>query len=1129
MQEAGRQGFFPARAAGWWGLYAEALQANSTAKINWTWIAVGYEYSTDNGRTWSTYTSGTTVTLAAIGDRVCFRAQTAGNSVTGDSNFVFSGRVAVGGSIMSLLSQTEITELPTSNSETFEGLFRDGTYGTNTSLVDASALSLPATTLTAGCYNSMFSYQRSLTAAPALPATTLAQECYRGMFGYCSSLTTAPALPATSLARQCYAEMFSGCTALTTAPALPATTANYRCYQNMFRDCTSLTAAPALPATSLGSECYNYMFQNCTSLTAAPTLPATTVEASSYANMFEGCTALVTAPALPATTLANYCYQSMFMGCTSLTAAPSLPATRCYYYGCYRMFKGCTSLVTPPAIAATTLGQYCYKEMFSGCSSLATAPTLPATSLQQDCYFEMFRDCTSLTAAPALPATSMVYDCYRGMFYGCTALTSASALPATTLASDCYHMMFAYCTSLVTPPTMAATTLASACCDTMFYNCTALTRSPALMATDTSRATNCYSWMFYGCRSLAEVTTKQTSFSNCGDWLSGVAATGTFRCPEALGDDSTIQRGASACPNGWVVDNGNYWGLTVAATQANSTVAMAVNGSAPSITLEYSVDVGETWSAFTPGVTTITLAAVGDKVCFRAGTGGNTALASGVNAYNRFAFTGSVALSGNAYSLLTQSKTTTLPSGSATYALAHIFRDNSAAIDASALKLPETSLTVNSVYQYMFYNCTGLSAAPALPATTVSYAGYANMFQGCTSLTATPALPATTLATWCYGDMFHGCTALTTVPATLPAMTLASDCYNGMFHSCTSLTVAPALPATTLASQCYRTMFQQTGLLESPVLPAETQATRCYYGMFWYCPNIHKITTKQTSFSGCRAWVDGVPATGEFVCNTDVLGDNSTIQRGIDACPTGWTVSAPVSGYWGFYVEAANPNAYSSVGMSRYGSPPSVTLEYSTDNGETWQAFEVGSTSIGLAPGERAYFRAGSAGNVRLASYDYSYNYFDFSQAVRVGGNILSLLSQTEITAIPTSDNFTFSNLFRDQTALVDASALVLPSNITGHGLQYTFQGCTSLTAAPHLPATTLADACYAYLFTNCSALASISTAQTDFGNSISACYDWVRGVASSGTFTCPSALGTSATISRGSSSCPNNWTVVNT
>ena len=83
---------------------------------------------------------------------------------------------------------------------------------------------------------------------------------------------------------------------------------------------------------------------------------------------------------------------------------------------------------------------------------------------------------------------------------------------------------------------------------------------------------------------------------------------------------------------------------------------------------------------------------------------------------------------------------------------------------------------------------------------------YTYMFFRCTSLTQAPALPATTLANWCYACMFYGCTSLTQAPA-LPATTLAEACYSGMFYGCTGLTQAPALPATTLANNCYQTMF----------------------------------------------------------------------------------------------------------------------------------------------------------------------------------------------------------------------------------------------------------------------------------------------------------------------------------
>ncbi|WP_139199928.1 MBG domain-containing protein [Ruminococcus albus] len=112
----------------------------------------------------------------------------------------------------------------------------------------------------------------------------------------------------------------------------------------------------------------------------------------------------------------------------------------------------------------------------------------------------------------------------------------------------------------------------------------------------------------------------------------------------------------------------------------------------------------------------------------------------------------------------------------------------------------------DSCFEYMFYNCTGLTETPSLPATTLADYCYSSMFYNCTGLTETPELPATTLANKCYSDMFYHCTGLTETPE-LPATTLANKCYSGMFTGCTGLTEAPALPATTLADGCYARMF----------------------------------------------------------------------------------------------------------------------------------------------------------------------------------------------------------------------------------------------------------------------------------------------------------------------------------
>lgn len=69
------------------------------------------------------------------------------------------------------------------NQDYFLGLFYN-----NKNLVDAENLVLPATTLSANCYRSMFSGCTSLVKAPVLPATTLVSNCYGRMFFGCTIL-----------------------------------------------------------------------------------------------------------------------------------------------------------------------------------------------------------------------------------------------------------------------------------------------------------------------------------------------------------------------------------------------------------------------------------------------------------------------------------------------------------------------------------------------------------------------------------------------------------------------------------------------------------------------------------------------------------------------------------------------------------------------------------------------------------------------------------------------------------------------------------------------------------------------------------------------------------------------------
>ena len=82
------------------------------------------------------------------------------------------------------------------------------------------------------------------------------------------------------------------------------------------------------------------------------------------------------------------------------------------------------------------------------------------------------------------------------------------------------------------------------------------------------------------------------------------------------------------------------------------------------------------------------------------------------------------------------------------------------------------------------------------------------------------------------------------------------------------------------------------------------------------------------------------------------------------------------------------------------------------------------------------------------------------------------------------------------------------------------FEGCTSLTTAPELPATTLASNCYYSMFKGCTNLNTITLGYTGNFSTIYFNY-WVNGVASSGTF-----YYNGADTTHGVSAIPEGWTV---
>jgi hypothetical protein len=86
------------------------------------------------------------------------------------------------------------------------------------------------------------------------------------------------------------------------------------------------------------------------------------------------------------------------------------------------------------------------------------------------------------------------------------------------------------------------------------------------------------------------------------------------------------------------------------------------------------------------------------------------------------------------------------------------------------------------------------------------------------------------------------------------------------------------------------------------------------------------------------------------------------------------------------------------------------------------------------------------------------------------------------------------------------------------------FYGCTSLTTAPELPATILAEKCYYSMFNRCSELRDIKMLATDI--SATKCLgNWVDRVASTGTFIKHPDM---TSLPTGISGIPEGWDIYN-
>ena len=207
----------------------------------------------------------------------------------------------------------------------------------------------------------------------------------------------------------------------------------------------------------------------------------------------------------------------------------------------------------------------------------------------------------------------------------------------------------------------------------------------------------------------------------------------------------------------------------------------------------------------------------------------------------------------------------------------------------------------------------------------------------------------------------------------------------------------------------------------------------------------------------------------------------------------------------------------STVKLTRNGSPDG-SFQTSRDGGNTWSDYTL-DTVITLNTGDEVSFRAKSD---RTPEYDGGmYFYFRMTGKIEAWHNVMSMNRTNDFATYNTAISFAFTNLFGQCTSLTKAPALPA-TTLANDCYSLMFYG-TSLTKAPALPATTLAHGCYWNMFYNCQSLKEVRISATT--TATEALTGWLSGVSATGDFYCDP----NATIfPSGASGIPSGWRRLN-
>jgi hypothetical protein len=159
-------------------------------------------------------------------------------------------------------------------------------------------------------------------------------------------------------------------------------------------------------------------------------------------------------------------------------------------------------------------------------------------------------------------------------------------------------------------------------------------------------------------------------------------------------------------------------------------------------------------------------------------------------------------------------------------------------------------------------------------------------------------------------------------------------------------------------------------------------------------------------------------------------------------------------------------------------------VEYCINGVRDWKVLNSGEYTESVGVGEYISFRS----NLIPIEYD-GIGVFYINKKCDLTGNCNSLLFKDDAYCNNSlsGKSYAFYHLF-DSCNIVSISEKFLPATTLADSCySYMFNGCTELTSVPALPATTLAESCYSYMFSGCTGLTSVPALQaTTLANS---CY----------------------------------------